>query len=95
MVKITQLYKKLDFQISQIEELVNAIGQNKSGLMSTLSEIRGNLDFMNQINNVYNYVQIPLKMAKQDVNGELYLYTSKKKFEGKKRVSYRHFCIWN
>ncbi|WP_029067343.1 flagellar hook-length control protein FliK [Lachnobacterium bovis] len=82
--KITQLYKKLDFQISQIEELVNAIGQNKSGLMSTLSEIRGNLDFMNQINNVYNYVQIPLKMAKQDVNGELYLYTSKKNLKEKK-----------
>ncbi len=59
MVKITQLYKKLDFQISQIEELVNAYRtKQKWVLMSTLSEIRGNLDFMNQINNVYNYVQI-------------------------------------
>ena len=82
--KITQLYKKLDYQITQIEELVNAVSQNKTALMSTISEIRGNLDFMNQVNNIYNYVQIPLKMTKQDVNGELYLYTNRKNLKEKK-----------
>ena len=82
--KITQLYKKLDYQITQIEELVNAVSQNKTALVSTISEIRGNLDFMNQVNNIYNYVQIPLKMTKQDVNGELYLYTNRKNLKEKK-----------
>ena len=33
---------------------------------------------MNQINEAYTYVQIPLKMNGQNASGELYVYTNKK-----------------
>ena len=33
---------------------------------------------MNQINQAYTYIQVPLKMAGQSASGELYVYTNKK-----------------
>ena len=33
---------------------------------------------MNQINQVYTYAQIPLKMSGKNASGELYVYTNKK-----------------
>ena len=33
---------------------------------------------MNQLNQAYTYVQVPLKMSGQNANGELYVYTNKK-----------------
>jgi flagellar hook-length control protein FliK len=33
---------------------------------------------MNEINQAYTYVQIPLKMSGQNASGELYVYTNKK-----------------
>jgi flagellar hook-length control protein FliK len=43
---------------------------------------------MDQINQAYTYVQIPLKMAGQNASGELYVYTNKKNLaEGKDELS--------
>jgi flagellar hook-length control protein FliK len=36
---------------------------------------------MNQVNQLYTYVQIPLQLSGQNANGELYVYTN-----GKKRI---------
>ena len=47
-------------------------------LAQTLSQVRGNLEFMNQINQAYTYVQIPLKMTGQNASGQLYVYTNKR-----------------
>ena len=33
---------------------------------------------MNQINQVYTYVQLPLKLSGQNASGDLYVYTNKK-----------------
>ncbi len=40
--------------------------------------IRGNIEFMNQINEAYTYVQVPLKMNEKNASGQLYVYTNKK-----------------
>ena len=36
------------------------------------------MNFMNQLNEFVNYVQFPLRMAGEDANGELYVYTNRK-----------------
>ena len=36
---------------------------------------------MNQMNQIYNYVQLPLQLSGQNANGELYVYTNKKNLE--------------
>ena len=40
--------------------------------------MRGNVEFMNQVNQAYTFVQLPLKMAGQNASGQLYVYTRKR-----------------
>ena len=44
----------------------------------TAADIQGNVEFMNQINQAYTYVQIPLQMSGQNASAELFVYTNKK-----------------
>lgn len=78
--KIGELYEKMEHQIRQMEAAIKAAGITQDSFLHTASDIRGNIEFMNQMNHIYNYVQIPLKMSGQNANGELYVYTNKKNF---------------
>lgn len=75
---VRQLYERLDRQMQQLEEVIKAQGNTHSELEQTIADIRANVHFMDQINQVYNYVQLPLRMSGQRANGELYVYTNKK-----------------
>lgn len=76
--KISQLYEKLEQQMRQVEDALKEAGVTKTRFPETAAEVRGNIEFMNQLNQAYTYVQVPLKMSGQNVNGELYVYTNKK-----------------
>ncbi|MEE1029032.1 MAG: flagellar hook-length control protein FliK [Agathobacter sp.] len=76
--KINKLYEKVEEQLAKLEQVVKASGQTDTAVSSLAAEIRNNVEFMNQINQAYTYVQVPLKMAGQSASGELYVYTNKK-----------------
>lgn len=76
--KVSKLYEKMGQQLQQLEAAVKAAGVTQHSFLQTAADIRGNIEFMNQMNQIYNYVQIPLKMSGQNANGELYVYTNKK-----------------
>ncbi len=76
--KISQLYEKLEQQMRQVEDALKEAGVTKTRFPETAAEVRGNIEFMNQLNQAYTYVQVPLKMSGQNANGELYVYTNKK-----------------
>ena len=76
--KISQLYEKLEQQMRQVEDALKEAGVTKTRFPDTAAEVRGNIEFMNQLNQAYTYVQVPLKMSGQNANGELYVYTNKK-----------------
>ena len=76
--KISQLYEKLEQQMRQVEDALKEAGITKTRFPETAAEMRGNIEFMNQLNQAYTYVQVPLKMSGQNANGELYVYTNKK-----------------
>ena len=76
--KISQLYEKLEQQMKQVEDALKEAGVTKNSFPETAAEVRGNIEFMNQLNQAYTYVQVPLKMSGQNANGELYVYTNKK-----------------
>ena len=52
-------------------------GQSNTSLAKAVSNLQGNIEFMNQINNAYHYVQIPLRMSNQNTHGDLFVYTNK------------------
>lgn len=76
--KVSGLYERLEQQLSQMEEAVRATGSTQNTFLQTASQVHSNLEFMNQMNQIYHYVQLPLKMSGQNANGELYVYANRK-----------------
>lgn len=80
--KISDLYERLERQMEDISKVLRLTGNENSALGRSVDQIRGNVEFMNQVNQIYNYVQIPLKMSGQNANGDLYVYTNKRRARG-------------
>ena len=76
--KINKLFEKIENQLNRLENVIKAAGVQGEQILNTSANIKGNIEFMNQVNNLYTYVQIPLKMSGQNASGQLYVYTNKK-----------------
>ena len=76
--KVSDLYERLDHQMKQMANVMKAAGVTQNSFVQTAADIRSNIEFMNQINQVYTYVQLPLKLSGQNASGDLYVYTNKK-----------------
>ena len=76
--KVKKLYERLESKSQSLESLLMNAGLKDTPLAQTIADVRGNIDFMNQLNQTYTYVQIPLKMSGQNASGQLYVYTNKR-----------------
>lgn len=76
--KVTELYDKLQNKMSALSNQAETLGKGALPLAQSVNHLQQNLDFMQQINHMANYVQLPLKFTGQNANGELYVYTNKK-----------------
>lgn len=76
--KAEELYEKLNSQLSRFSQTLNQSVGADTSLAKAVSNLSGNIDFMNQMNQVFTYIQLPLKLQSQEANGELYVYTNKK-----------------
>ncbi len=75
---VDKLYEKLNSQMNRLNEILNQTGRAATPLGKAVSNVTGNIDFMNQLNQMFTYVQLPLKMQSQNANGDLFVYTNKK-----------------
>lgn len=78
---VKKLYEKLQDQMGRLEEFAKQNHLEHTGFKQAVSTVRNNIEFMNQINHIYNFVQIPLKMQMQNVNSQLYVYSNKKSIQ--------------
>ena len=69
------LSKGLDKYVKLVEENVNTPNQ----VIKNTQSLKQNVEYINQLNQLYSYVQIPLKLSGQNVNSELYVMTNKKR----------------
>ena len=76
--KVKKLYERLEAKTQSLENLLLNAGLKDTSLAQTVANVQGNVEFMNQLNQTYTYVQIPLKMNGQNASGQLYVYTNKK-----------------
>ena len=76
--KLYGLYDKIEKQITNMEIILKTSGVVNPKAEALADNIRGNIEFMNQINEAYTYVQVPLKMNEKNASGQLYVYTNKK-----------------
>lgn len=73
-----ELYKRVQEQANRLLSEISNFAKEDSGLYKAVANIKENVDFMNQLNQMFTYVQLPLKMANQNAHGDLYVYTNKK-----------------
>lgn len=79
---VKNYYDKVRDVTQQLEQLLAQNGKADTAFAKDVTQIKSNVDFMNQINELYNYVQLPLKMAGGQANGDLYVYAKKRSSHG-------------
>ncbi len=76
--EVKELYRRMEEQTRQIMDTLQAGAKADSPLAGAVTRLQNNLDFMNQLNQMFPYVQLPLSLSGSDAHGELYVYTNKK-----------------
>ena len=71
-------YDKLLEQSVKLADSLSGVLKSDSELVKSATTIKENLDFMNQLNQLFTYTQLPLKFSRENAHGELYVYTNKK-----------------
>lgn len=76
---IKDFYARTNKHLSDLLELTSsAQSESLKSVASTAGKMQDNLQFMNTLNQLFPYVQLPLKFTEQLTHGELYVYTKKK-----------------
>lgn len=76
--KVEQLYARIREQTARLEEAFHMAGKAESAGAKSVQNLQNNVDFMNHMNHLFPYIQLPLKMAGNEAHGDLYVYTNKK-----------------
>lgn len=92
--KVEELYQKLGKQLKGLSNLLEENGQRGSSAYQNVTNLSQNVDFLQQINQTYAYIQLPLHLRQgEHKTGELFVYTNKKILPEKTDRS-AHCCIW-
>lgn len=81
--KVEQLYERIREQSARLQEALQTAGKADMPVARSVQNLQSNVDFMNQLNQMVTYIQLPLKMAGNQAHGDLYVYTNKKNLAAK------------
>lgn len=82
--KIMELYSRLNRQLGLVKEALENAGLKNSPAGESAGNMSGNLDFLNQVNQMYSYIQLPIRLSGGDsAHGDLYVYSNGKKLNMK------------
>ena len=71
---ISHLYAKMSQQIHDLEQLADKFPSAKETIQGSANSLSQNIEFMNQLSQMYSYVQVPIRLRGQNVNSELFVY---------------------
>ncbi|MDF2538573.1 MAG: hypothetical protein K0S76_1594 [Herbinix sp.] len=83
---IDKLYQSLQEDMKELNEFlqVGREAMDPTHLKEPVKNMQDNLEFMRNLNEVFTYLQLPVQLKDKDVHGDLYIYTKKDAFKGKK-----------
>lgn len=77
--KVQKYYNELNEKLDKLEQLTQKLAEStKEPASEAPKQMRSNLSFMESINQVFPYVQLPLKFREAPAHGELYVYEKKR-----------------
>ena len=75
---VKNLYAKLSVDMERLSQVANEAAKGQNPISQAAQSIQNNVDFINQVNQAYTYIQLPLKLSGQQATGDLYVYSNKK-----------------
>ena len=82
LTKENPIQRHFESLSNELNDLMNymekATGSNNSAVSQQANQLQDNMDFMKTLNQMFTYVQLPLRLKNQNVHSELYVYTRKK-----------------
>ncbi len=85
---IKELYESLLEDMERLSALTNEIPMKEEArLQEPIKNLQENLRFMQDLNGLYTYLQLPVQLRNQDVHSELYVFTKKKAMQNKEELS--------
>ncbi|MBO4900244.1 MAG: flagellar hook-length control protein FliK [Lachnospiraceae bacterium] len=76
--QVSDLYKRMTEQTNRLLDVLSTRTKEDTPLANSVNDLSKNMNFMNELNNMFNYIQLPMKMSGNDAHGELYVYSNKK-----------------
>lgn len=76
--KVQEHFNKISKQLSTITEALTNVAQEQSPMAKSVQNMSQNVNFLNQMNQMYAYIQLPFKLSESNAHGELYVYSNKR-----------------
>ena len=78
--KVQNYYDELNEKLTKLEQLTQKVAESNpdTNAVAAPKQMRQNLSFMEAVNHVFPYIQLPLKFRETPAHGELYVYEKKK-----------------
>ena len=75
---VEEFFNKVFAQTTKLLESLNNAGRGETAVAQSAANLGNNLNFVNQLNQIFTYIQLPLSMNGENTHAELYVYTNKK-----------------
>ncbi len=75
---VKKLYENLDNKTQAMLSVLEKAGESTSKLAQTAANIRNNMQFMQDLNQMASYIQLPVKFNENKAHGDLYVFNRKK-----------------
>lgn len=76
--RVKEYYKGIQEKSEGLKELFQSVGKEAAKLEKPMQNMSENVRFMQSLNEVFTYIQLPLKLSNEQAHGDLYVYTKKK-----------------
>lgn len=77
---VEKLFYRLNRQLGDLSRVLEETGQTKTQAFQAVSNMSSNVDFLQQVNQMYAYIQLPIRLSQGDTaHGDLYVYTNGRK----------------
>ena len=74
-----KFYRRLYEDLERLKELADNRFFDLSDIKTSIRKLQDNLQFMRDLNDLFLYLQLPMRLARQDTHGDLYVFTRKHK----------------
>ncbi|MDD3368344.1 MAG: flagellar hook-length control protein FliK [Lachnospiraceae bacterium] len=75
---VAKLLNRIREQSNQLEQILQQSGKSQGTLAKSVNSVQNNTSFMQSMNHLMGYVQVPLSMVDKKGAGQLYVYSRKK-----------------